>query len=147
MTRIQVILFDDSIDELAKMMISYVLNMPTDMPGYQKKVEVVTEFLEEVLDPSFDSVAVYLRVLMLMPATVKRKIPFRIEEFINMYERQIDEKLEDIGGIPKLYKPKRIITAPKEIILANGSTIKIADEPLPEEDKLKGLNTDGVIIQ
>lgn len=137
--KIQVLIYDDSVDELAKMLIGYILQMPPEMPNYHKKVEVVAEFLEEVLDPSFDSVSVYLRVLNLMPATVKRRLPYRIESFISMYERQIEEKMEDMGGIPKLYKPKRIVEEPKVIHLANGSTIMVGDTQ--NEDKLKGLDT------
>lgn len=144
MVKIEVHLFDESVDELAKMMVGYVLGMDKEMPNYHKRVEVVVEFLEEVLDPSFDSVAVYLRVLGLMPATVKRRLPYRIEGFISMYERQVEEKLADFGGIPSAYKPKRIITEEKKIILANGTTILI-EEGRP--DKLKGVTTDNLILQ
>lgn len=124
--KIQVLLFDESIDTLAKMMIGYVMMMPKEESQYHKKVEVVVEFLEEVLDPSFDSIAVYLTVLTLMPATVKRRLPYRIHEFINMYERQIEEKMEAQGGIPKLYKPRKIVeTAPAAVILGpDGAPVK-----------------------
>lgn len=117
MMRIQIVLFDDSIDELAKMMIGYVLGMDKEMPNYSRKVEVVAEFLEEAMDANFDSVAVYLRVLNLMPGTVIRKLPYRIEEFLRMYESQVAEKLEDLGGIPSAYKPKRVITLDTEIVV------------------------------
>lgn len=117
MQKIQVLMWDDSVDTLAKMMIGYVMMMPEDEPQRQKKIEVVVEFLEEVLDPSFESVAVYLTVLNLMPGTVKRRLPYRIAEFINMYERQIEEKMEAQGGIPKAYKPKKIIDTTPELVV------------------------------
>lgn len=122
MTRIQVVLFDESVDDLAKILIGYVLGMDKEMPHYQRKVEVVAEFLEEVLDANFQSVSVYLRVLNLMPATVKRKLPYRIESFIKMYEPEIEKAMEEVGGIPKAYKPKRVIlldtiATPSPIIL------------------------------
>lgn len=137
-------LMDDSIDTLAKMLIGYVLNMPKEEPNYQKKVEVVVEFLEEVLDPSFDSVACYLMVLELMPEQLKRRMPFRIEEFIRMYYTHIEKSLG--RQIQAKYRPKPVIMEEKKIILPNGSELKIA-ENIPEEDKLKGVTTDHVILQ
>jgi hypothetical protein len=137
-TRIQILLNDDTIDDLAKMMIGYVLGMDKEMPNYQRKVEVVVEFLEEVMDPSFESVAVYLRILDLMPGMVKRKLPYRIEEFVRMYQRQVEEKLVDLGGIPAKYKPKIIEVEEKKLILPNGSTISL--EAAPSADPLVGLN-------
>ncbi len=132
---------DESIDTLAKMLIGYVLNMPKEEPNYQKKVEVVVEFLEEVLDPSFDSVACYLMVLELMPEQLKRKMPYRIEEFIRMYYEHVEKSLG--RQIQSKYRPKPFHVE-KKIILANGSEITVGDE---SEDKLKGVTTDLVLLQ
>lgn len=136
MQKERVILFDTTIDILAKMMVGYVLHADKESAQYQKKVEAVIEFLEQVLDPSFDAVAMYLHVLSLLPETTKRKMPFHIEEFIRMYQRQVEEALG--GPIQAKYAPKRIITEEKKIILANGSTITVSDGE--ESDPLQGLN-------
>lgn len=123
--KIRLNLEDGTCDTLAMMMIGYVMGMPKDAENYQKKVEVVVEFLEEVIDPSFDSVACYLTVLELLPATVKRRMPYRVYEFVNMYERQIEEALG--REIPGLYKPRKIHVEPKVILGADGSVVTKID--------------------
>ena len=119
--KIQVLLWDESIDTIAKMMIGYVLNMPKEEPEYQKKVESTVEFLEEVLDASFTSIATYLIVLELMPITVKRKLPFRIEEFIRMYGDRIEEVLGN--PIPSKYRPQSLVTKDLRLLNAEGNPI------------------------
>lgn len=130
--KIAVNLYDDSLDTMAKMLIGYVLRMDKESePNYNAKVEVVVEFMEEVMDTSFQSVATYLTVLMLMPETIKRRIPFRIAEFINMYQERIEEVLG--GPIPSKYAPKRIITEEKKLLGPDGNPV---DKPKPKLELL-----------
>jgi hypothetical protein len=106
MVKIHVMLNESSVDPLAKMLIGYALHMdPLVEKDYQHKLMCTIEFLEEVLDPSFQSVAIYINVMNLLPDVVKRKIPYKIQEFIDMYHKEIEKVLG--GPVPAKYIKNR----------------------------------------
>jgi len=118
MNKFTINLFEDSMDTISQMLIGYVLYMPDTNPRYNDKVAATIEFLEQGIDPSFNSVACYFSVLNLLPETTKRKIPYALEEFIRMYQDQIETALG--GPIPEKYRPGKILALKKSLVDAVG---------------------------
>ena len=115
---VHVTLKDSTCDTLTKMLIGYVLNMPHSEKFYHEKVTCVVEFMEEAMPQHPGALAMYFKILDLMPATVKRAVPAPL---LN-YAEQVREEVEKYYGdkLPSKYFPSKIITPDKTLVDANG---------------------------
>lgn len=136
MLKVQIVLEDGTVDTIAKMLIGYIMAVnPQEDSKYHKKLMATIEFLEEAIDPSFQSVAVYLQVIDLLPATVKRKMPYKIQGFIDMYKDKIEQHY---GPIPSKYLSSGIVEPDKRLLDAQGNPIETKIDSFEVGQKLEG---------
>lgn len=118
---LQVILPEGSWDNLTKMMIGYVLNMPMNEKNYYEKLQVVVELLEQCLPEHPGAFAAYFRILDKFPATAVRRMPEMMEDFVTANWDEIQKYYE--GTLPEKYRPKVIITQDKRLVDVTGNPI------------------------
>lgn len=117
-----------ALDNVCKMIIGYVLEMPETTIQFLEKLMSSIEFLEATMgDPSTPSVICYVLVLERLPQEMRRKIPRPIYKYMqsNLFEIE-----ESIGRrIKDSVRPEVIVTKKPTLILADGSEIEVGKKP------------------
>lgn len=117
-----------ALDNVCKMIIGYVLEMPETTPQYLEKLMSSIEFLEATMgEPSIPSVICYILVLERLPQSLSRKIPRPIYKYLqdNLFEIEelIGRRLKDS------VRPEVIVTKKPTLILADGTEVEVGKKP------------------
>jgi hypothetical protein len=122
---LHLMLKESTCDTLCKMLIAHVLTMPKGDKFYYEKINVVVEFLEECIPAHPGAFSAYFKILDLMPATAKRKMPDEMLRFVEENLEEIEKFYADgeIGKkLPEKYRPSSILMPNKGLVAADGVT-------------------------
>lgn len=109
------------------MLIAHVLTMPKGGEHYFTCTDAVIEFLEECIPAHPGAFAAYFKVLDLMPATSKRKIP---DELLRFTSENLEEIEKYYGSeLPAKYRPSKILQPDKGLVGADGLPISMDTPP------------------